>query len=164
MMNTPVNASQTRPLPEREAIREELEATRANFRRLLNSVSTEQWRQKSPSSEWSVGEIFFHLVWAIEYLPKEIARARQNKGMFNMPKWFADPMSYWYIRLSARKIIPAQLGQRYDRAIDATLQELEKVQDSEWERGAKFYGEGFYSVEDLFYTPAKHLAEHTVGL
>ena len=163
-MSTRVNDSETRSLPDLEAIRRELETTRAAFHRLLGAVSPERWRQKSPSSDWTVGEIFFHLVWALEYLPKEVARARQKKGMFNMPKWLADPMSYWYIRLSARKMTPAQIGQRYDRAMDATLQALQTVPESDWKLGANFYGEGFYTVEELFHTPAEHLAEHTTGM
>ena len=46
----------------------------------------------------------------------------------------------------------------------AAIQALEAVPDSDWERGANFYGEGFHTVADLFQVPAKHLAEHTVGL
>lgn len=164
MTNTQIRASQTKQLPDRAAINLELETTRANYHRLLNSVSTEQWRQKSPSSDWTLAEIFFHLVWATEYLPEEVARASRNKGMFNIPKRLADPLSYWYTRFIARNITREQLHQRYDKAINATLQALEEVSESDWQRGARFYAEDFYTVEDLFHTPAKHLAEHTAGL
>lgn len=161
MMTTRVNDSQSREIPDLGAIRQELESTRTTFHRVVNGTSSQQWRQKSLNSDWTVGEIFFHLTWALEYLPKEIALARQGKGMFNMPKWLQDPLSYWYMRLSARKITPAQILQRYDRAMDATLKALERVPESDWKLGAKFYGEGFYTVEELFHTPAEHLAEHT---
>src|SRR5690349_21451235 len=106
MINTPGETVQTRPMPDRTALRNGLLETQAAFHRLLNSVPTDRWPQKSPGSDWSVAEVFVHLCWALEYLPQEVARARQGKGMFNMPKWLADSFSYWYIRLLARKSTP----------------------------------------------------------
>jgi hypothetical protein len=84
--------------------------------------------------------------------------------MFNIPKWLADPASYWYIRLIARNSTPQSIRRRYDAAMDAVLEALAMVPDSDWELGADFYGEGFHTVADLFRAPAKHLAEHTTGM
>ena len=164
MMQTSVDAAQPRQVTARQALRAELEATRAAFHERLASVPAERWREKYPGSAWTVGEVFVHLTWAIEYLPKEIEMARQGKGMFNMPKWLADPLSYWMIRYMARNSTPSSVRQRYDAAVDATLQALESIPDSDWGLGANFYGHGFYTVADLFHTPAEHLAEHTAGL
>ena len=104
------------------------------------------------------------MTWSLEYLPKEVAMARKGKGMFNIPKWLADPASYWYIRAIARKSTPESIRRRYDVAIDAAIAALAAVPDSDWERGAEFYGEGFHTVAKLFRVPAQHLAEHTAGL
>ncbi len=87
--------------------------------------------------------------------------ARQGKGMFNMPKWIADPGSFWMIRWQARKAGPESVRRRYDAAMDAALAALEAVPDSDWELGAPFYGHGFHTVARLFQVPAEHLAEHT---
>jgi hypothetical protein len=111
-----------------------------------------------------MAEVCVHLTWALEYLPKEVSSARRGKGMFNFPKWLADPGSFWYVRLLARNITREAIWHRYNAAMDAAIKALEMVPDSEWELGAAFYGEGFHSVADLFRTPAKHLAEHTIGL
>lgn len=81
--------------------------------------------------------------------------------MFNLPKWIADPGSFWITRWEARKSDPQALHHRYDAAIDETLAALESVPDSDWGLGARFYGHGFYTVADLFATPGQHLAEHT---
>jgi DinB superfamily len=164
MIHTSVLTTQPQRVTDREALRAGLEATRAAFHHLLDSVSGDRWLKKSPGSAWTVAEMFFHVTWALEYLPKEVAGARRGKGMFNMPKQLADPLSYWYIRLTARNSTPESVGRRFDAAIDAAIKALETVPDSDWERGAEFYGEGFYTVADLFRVPAQHLAEHTVGL
>src|SRR5689334_14250055 len=96
---------------DRAALQAGLEDTRACFHGLLESVSGAAWRQKSPGSAWSTAEVFMHLIWALEYLPQEVARARQGRGMFNWPKWLADPLSYWYIRRVARNSTPQSIRQ-----------------------------------------------------
>jgi hypothetical protein len=146
---------------DRAKLRTELEATRAAFHRLLEAAQGVGWDEKCTMSEWTVGEVLVHLTWALEYLPEEVARARRGKGMFNMPKWFADPASFWIIRRQARKSDLQLLRRRYDTAMDAVLAALEAVPDSDWGLGARFYGHGHYTVAELFATPAQHLAEHT---
>jgi hypothetical protein len=167
MLQTQTHTVQSQPVnerTEREALRAGLEATGAAFQDLLDSISDDQWGRKSPASAWAVAEVFVHLTWALEYLPKEVASARRGKGMFNFPKWLGDPVSYWYVRLLARNSTREVMRRRYDAAMDAAIKALEMVPDSDLELGAAFYGEGFHSVADLFRAPAKHLAEHTAGL
>lgn len=152
---------------DRAAMQAELEATGVAFRKLLHSLSAEQWRQKSPTSDWTVAEVAVHLTWALEQLPKEVASARRGKGMFNSPKslaWLADAVSYWLTYWLARKATPEAISHRYAAAMTAVLHTLDEVQESDWALGAPFYGHGFYSIADLFHTPAEHFAEHTAGL
>jgi hypothetical protein len=149
---------------DRVKLRGELEATRAAFHRLLDEAAGARWHEKSATCAWTVGEVLVHLTWALEYLPKEVEMARRGKGMFNMPKWIADPGSFWIIRRQARKSDPQLLRRRYDEAMDAVLAALETVPDSDWGLGARFYGEKFYTVADLFATPGHHLVEHTSGM
>jgi DinB superfamily len=155
---------QSQPVYDRETLRSDLEATRISFHTLLDSVSDDRWLQKSLGSAWSIREVFVHLVWALEYLPQEVTRARRGKGMFNFPKSLADPLSYWMIRWTARNATRESIGHRYDAAMSASINELDQVKDNEWALGARFYGEGFYTVADLFKTPAHHLTDHTVGI
>jgi hypothetical protein len=156
--------AQTQAVPDRAGLRADLEATRAAFHALVDAAAGTTWRTQSPGSAWTAGEVLVHLTWALEYLPEEVARARRGKGMFNMPKWIADPGSFWIIRRQARKSDPQSLHRRYDAAMDAVLAALETVPDSDWGLGARFYGHGFYTVAGLFATPAEHLAEHTAGM
>jgi hypothetical protein len=156
-----VQAHHAQAVPDRVVLRAQLEATRTAFHQLLASSSGAQWRQKSRTSGWTVGEVLVHLTWALEYLPKEVEMARQGKGMFNMPGWLGDPLSYWMIRWLARKSDPESLRHRYDAAMDRVLATLETVPDSDWNLGAPFYGHGVYTVAELFETPVQHLVEHT---
>lgn len=159
-----VQVQQAHNNDKKEVLRADLEATRVKFHMLLDSISEDTWHQKSPTTNWSVAEVFVHLTWAIEFLPKEVASARKGKGMFNMPGWISDPASYWYIRFAARKSTRASIRKRYDAAINATINALATVADTDWQLGAQFYGEGYYSVEDLFKTPGQHLTDHRAGL
>jgi len=150
----------------RLALQAELEVTRAAFHTFLNALSADRWHQKSPGSAWTMAEVSVHLTWALEQLPQEIASARRGQGMFNSPRsldWLADLLSYWIIRWMARKATPEVISRRYDAAMTAVLRTLDEVKESDWALGASFYGHGFYSIADLFHTPAEHFAEHTAG-
>lgn len=164
MKGNTTSVVQVQSIPDRAMLRARLEATRAEFHRLVDSVARGRWHDKSPTSAWTNGEVLEHLTWALEQLPEEVRRARQSKGMFNIPKWIANPGSYWITRWQARNMEPESLRRRYNAAMDATLATLETVEDSDWMLGARFYGERFYTVADLFETPAHHLAEHTAGM
>lgn len=151
---------------DRSALRAELEVTRTAFNAFLNALSADQWHQKSSSSAWTMAEVAVHLTWSLEQLPQEIASARRGQGMFNSPKsldLLSDLFSYWIIRWMARKATPEAIRIRYDAAMSVVLSTLNDVKESDWALGASFYGHGFYSIADLFHTPAEHLAEHTTG-
>lgn len=163
-IDTSVTVSHARPRYDQAAIRAELEASRTAFLALVDATSDERWQRRSPTTRWTEGQVLVHLTWAVEQLPREVESARRGKGMFNFPKRVADPLSYWITRWMARKATRESLAQRYNEAIAAVLETLGDVQESDWERGARFYGERFYTVAELFHTPADHLAQHTVGL
>ncbi len=163
MQTTGATRSAATPAPDRAALRARLEETRAAFHRLLEASTGERWRAKSPTTDWTRGEVLVHLTWSLEELPREIESARRGKGMYNLPKWLAEPGSYWLNRWLARKSDPVSVRRRYDAAMDAALAALESVPDSDWDKGAAFYGHGFHSVRDLFDAPAEHLAEHAQG-
>jgi hypothetical protein len=151
-------------VPDRTAIRAELEATQAAFHHLIDPLSDADWSRKSPSSEWTLGEILVHLTWSLEYLPREVTHALQGRGMFNMPKVVADPFSLIYMRWLARKANKASIMRRYDTAMAFVMAALNNIRDEDWTKGANFYGEGFYSIADLFHTPTDHFKEHSAGI
>jgi hypothetical protein len=46
----------------------------------------------------------------------------------------------------------------------AVIAALHDIRDEDWTKGANFYGEGFYSIEDLFHTPRDHFNEHAAAI
>ena len=164
MIDMAVSTPAAQATVDRAALRAELDATNSRFNALLESLSDAQWQQPGPNTAWTMREIMAHLTWALEQLPLEVASARCGRGMFNYPRWLADPVSYWLTRWEARGQTRTSLKQRYDTAMTAVVRALDEVSDADWDRGARFYGERFYTVADLFHTPAAHLAEHTAGL
>lgn len=164
MATVSMAATHVQHLPDREALRAELEATQNAVQHWLATLTDDEWRRKAVTSAWTVAEVFVHLTSALEYLPAEVASAKLGRGMFNYPKFVADTYSYWSTRLEARRVTRPALAQRYAAAMAKALQALDAVHDGEWSAGADFYGEGYYTVADLFRTPAQHLAEHTRGL
>lgn len=147
----------------KDALRAELEATRRRFHKLVAAYDGPAWRQNDPNTKWTFGEVLVHLTSTMEDMPKEVACARHGRGMYNFPPWLRDPISLWYFRWMARNASPTDRVRRYGAAIDDTLHVLDAIGDDEWERGANFYGEGYYTIEDLFHVPAEHLAHHTQG-
>ncbi|MGE0599481.1 MAG: DinB family protein [Dehalococcoidia bacterium] len=162
-MNTTSETIRIESTERREALRNEIERTRQRFHAVAEQLAEGGWRSKPKNSGWTAGQHLVHLAWALGQLPKEVESARKGKGMFNLPKWIADPASYWYCKWSARKATPESVVSAYDAAIDATLHALNLVKESEWELGADFYGEGFKSIADLFREPSRHFAQHTAG-
>jgi len=41
------------------------------------------------------------------------------------------------------------------------MRTLDEVRDNEWRHGARFWGEGFMDIEELFRSQARHFAEHS---
>ena len=150
----------TLPLPDVAALRKELAQTQQAFQAVLVSLSPDVWQMKVKASAWSVGEMVAHLTWSVEQLPREIAAARAGRGMFNMPGWLRDPLNLVYTRWLARGYTLQSAAHRYTAAINKVDALLETIHDDEWHHGARFYGERFFTVEDLCHTPSQHLVEH----
>lgn len=142
----------------------EIEATRESFRDLARTLPDALWSNTAAGSKWNGKQLLHHITWALEQLPQEIESAKRGKGMFNYPGFLADAGSYWLVKWEARKETRESLLRRYDAAIDRVLVSMRSVEESDWDRGARFYGEGFYSVADLLHTPAGHFEEHAKPL
>ncbi|HNO66513.1 MAG TPA: maleylpyruvate isomerase N-terminal domain-containing protein [Tepidiformaceae bacterium] len=151
----------TTPVHDRRAtLRAEIEATADSFRRLVSTLPDDAWNRRAPGSGWTGKQLLHHVTWALEQLPREVESAKRGKGMFNYPKLVADAGSYWLVKWEARAVTRASLGARYDSAIERVIDALQRIEDTEWTKSARFYGEGVYSVADLFGTPASHFQEH----
>jgi hypothetical protein len=148
------------PLSQRQAIREQLASTRASFHALLDGLTDDDLRCRSGNLAWTVGAVLTHVVWSLELLPREVASAREGKGMFNMPPLLRDVLNAWATRLAGRGQTLASLRQRYDAAYAAALATLDGIHDDEFQLGAHFWSEGFRDIAGLYAGQVDHLAEH----
>ena len=145
---------------DRDELRAELRRTQDAFRAYVRGLPERQWSRPLAGTRWTGRQVCHHVTWALEQLPREVTSASREKGMFNYPKFLAESGSLWLVRWEARKQTRDSILARYDAAIEEVMQSLDRVEEHDWQRGARFYGERFYSVADLFHTPANHFHEH----
>ena len=135
---------------DRHAIRERLSSTRAGFQALLDGLTDDDLRHPSGNPAWTIGAVLTHLVWSLELLPREVAGARQGKGMYNFPPLVRDALNAWATRLGARGQTLESLRRRYDAAFAAALATLDGVAEGEFQLGARFWSEGFRDIAGLY--------------
>lgn len=145
--------------PDRDAIRAELEATRAAFHVLLASVSDGDWQRKSRNPAWTNREVLAHITGYLTLLPRFVGGARQGKGFPKPPLVLSRHLGTLFTRWAARKQTPRSLAQRYDAAHATALALLDGIRDEEWHRGASFPS-GYQTVASFFRIHARHFAEH----
>jgi DinB superfamily len=160
-MNTDISRSApaSSALPERAALRAQLEETRMAFHALVESLTEEEWHSKTATTAWTVCDVLTHLADGLARLPAAMAHVRQGKNYFNLPLWLRDSLIRWLTTWSARGQTPESILRRYDQAYSALLATLEGIRDDEWSRGAQCYGDGYKTVLDLCVLPKSHFQE-----
>ncbi len=161
-MNTDVSrpAPASPALPERAALRAQLEETRMAFHALMESLTNDEWHRKTATTAWTVCEVLTHLADGLARLPEAISHVRQGKNFFNLPSWLIQPLNRWLVTWSARGQTRESILRRYDQAHTALLATLEGIRDDEWSRGAQWGDAGYKTVLDLCVLPNSHFQEH----
>jgi hypothetical protein len=161
-MNTNVSGSATRStaLPDRTALRAQLEETRTAYHALIESLTDADWHRKTATTAWTVCEVATHLADGLARMPEAIAHVRQGKNYLNLPSWLRDPLIRWLVKWSARGQTRESTLVRYDKAYAAMLAALDGIREDEWNKGAYCYGEGYKTILDLCVLPNSHFQEH----
>jgi DinB superfamily len=144
--------------PDRQAIRDELNATRTAYHELLDSLSESDWKTKSANPAWSVGQLMWHLGYGMEFFPKNIEYCRKGSGP-NPPSFLVGPGNVLLTRWGSRGAKPESVAKKYDAAHDDLLASLDSIQDDEWTKTARVYGND-YTIESTFREVAVHFREH----
>jgi len=150
------------PTPDRQAIRDEVEATRTAFHELLESLSEADWRKKSANPAWSVGQLMWHLGSGMEFFPRNVEYCRKGKGP-NPPAFLIGPGNVLLTKFGSRGATPASAREKYDRGHEALLACLEGVADDEWGKSARVYGND-YTIESTFREVTEHYREHELDI
>ena len=161
----------------KNAIRSELEWTRATFHMLLNSLSENDLRKKSRNPAWTNGEILAHMTFGFIILNALLPMARLW-GHF--PKWasktfagllnaFTAPFNWINAlgaRFQARLFTYRRIGKLYDRAYFSLLMQLDSIKDDEWGQGMHYPTQwdsnfsDFMTIDKLFHYPIIHFNLH----
>jgi hypothetical protein len=149
-------------MAERESVRAELEATRAKYHALLDSLTDADLKKRSGNPAWTVGQLMWHLAAGTGFTAGGIENARKGKG-FNPPQFLANPINVWSTRLGARRATRHSLADRYDAGHARLLAVLDTVREDEWQKGARFFGQ-YQTVEALFRSVAQHFDEHEIDI
>jgi hypothetical protein len=152
----------TTTAPSREAIKQELEATKAGFHQLLDSLSDADFKKKSGNPQWTNGQLLWHLGWGLSYVPEGVRRCRAGKNL-NLPRGLFNVINPWITRWGSRGLTAEKAGQKYDEANAQVLAVLETVKDDEWTRSCRMAGNAV-TIESEFRVPAEHFAEHKADI
>lgn len=145
-------------VPDKDALRRDLEATRRDYHELLSSLSDSDWRRKSGNPDFTVKALMWHMAWALGWLARSVDRAKQGKD-FNPPGFLVDPVRELAIRTYALRATPGAAARKYDEGHAALLAQLDAVRDDEWSITVTQFGEP-RTAEWYLRQPVAHFAEH----
>lgn len=148
--------------PDRESIRQGLEATRAAYHELLASLSADDWRSKSGNPHLTVKQLMWHIAWAMGWISRSVDAVKRGRGL-GVPRFLIDPGRLLAMRWLARGATPEAAARAYDAGHTALLQRLDALRDEDWARSARRFGE-VRSVEWYFRHVAEHFAEHAADV
>ena len=148
--------------PDRQLIRTEIQSIRAAFNDLLDSLTADDWKKKSANPAWSIGQLMWHVGRGMEFFPQAIENCRKGKGP-NPPAFLIGPGNVLLTRLGSRGVTPESAREKYTRAHEALLACLDGIQDGEWSKGARIYGND-YTIASTFGEVAEHFREHEADI
>lgn len=163
--------------PKRKTILDQLNAARAEFHKLLDSLSEQDFQRQSLNPGWTNGEILAHMTFGFiiinVLLPLARIWGRLPKGS---SKWFAWLLNMftglfnWLNAFGARgqgKVFTHQrIGKIFDGVYFSLLKKFNSIKDDEWERGMYYPTkwdpnfDEFMTLEKLFYYPVTHFNFH----
>jgi hypothetical protein len=148
----------------RDVLYLELEETRRAYHALVAQTPAAVWGSVTSNPAWSVGELLYHIIIAVKFLPTDISMLRN--GRFITPsKTLFDKINKWYTKWAARKHTPRTLLAEYDKAHTTVLCLLETIKDEEWHLSGRFPDinenlSGEHTVQDMFQYLTRHFKEH----
>ena len=148
--------------PDKAALRNELESTRAAFHALLDSLSEADWKKKSANAAWSVGQLMWHLGFGMDFFPRAIEYCRKGTGP-NPPAFVIGIGNVMITRFGSRGATPRSASEKYDEGNAKLLSLLDSIGDDEWSKSARIY-QNDYTIAKLFPEVTVHFREHEADI
>ena len=165
------------PAKKQDNILSELNATRAAFHTLLDSLSEQDFHRQSLNPGWTNGEIVAHVTFGFlivnVLLPMARVWGRFPKSSSKPFAWLLDACTApfnWINMLGARGqgrvFTHRRVAKIYDRVYSSLLKQANSIKENEWERGMYYptrwdpnFSE-FMTLEKLFHYPVNHFNFH----
>jgi hypothetical protein len=148
--------------PDKEAIRAELEAMKIAYHELLDSLSAEDWKQKTANPSWNVRQLMWHIAWGNSFTMQGVDQCRKGNG-FNPPMAIVNPLNALWTRINSRSATPESVAKTYDDVHAKILACLDTVQDDEWQQGTRSFGNDM-TIESCFHEAKSHFGEHSADI
>ena len=154
----------------RERLQQEIESTRAEFHRLLDSIPEAALSLPSDNPAWNIRQVLYHIAIIPRDVIVEVAMIRRQVWLYQLlprliPKSLFDWLNAHLTRLGARGMSRQQLADVYDRSYKATLRALDSVDDADFDKGLYYplwdpLLAGNVTVEYLFGYIKRHFDSH----
>jgi hypothetical protein len=149
-------------VPDKQAIRAEIEATRRAYHDLLASLSPGDWSRRSGNPDLTIKELMWHMAWSMTWMASSLDAVKTGKSL-RLPSFLIEPGRKLAMRWLARRATPESAARKYDEGHDALLAGLEAVRDDEWSLSAMRFGE-VRTVMWFIGQPQRHFAEHAADV
>ena len=143
-----------------------MEATRAAYHQLLNSLSETDLQRPCAISKWTIKEVLCHMALLVEQaVPMMVKQARKGKSMPKLlDSRFGHWMNYQMAVRADRQATRASIAQRYDAAHSNLLQLLETVRAGEWALPTAYPDGRALTMETVFHVPTEHFELHAAWI
>ncbi len=77
-------------MPDKNAVRTEMESVRSEYIALLHSLNEDDWRRRSGNPEMTVKELIWHVAWAMSWMARSIDAVKEGKQL-RVPAFLIEP-------------------------------------------------------------------------
>ena len=160
-----------------ELIRSELEAARASFHALLDSLTDADWHRPSLNPGWTNGEVLAHMLFGLiitnVLLPLARVWGRLPMSSSKPLAWLLNAATgpfNWFnalgARMQGRVYTQKRIREQFDRAYASLLKKASSIKDEEWGRGMYYPSKWdsnfseYMTIEKLLHYPVIHYKYH----
>jgi hypothetical protein len=162
---------------DRQAVHDELERTRADFRRLIDSADEAALRRQTNDTRWNNRQLLFHmllgyliirallrLVRVFGRLPQGVSRGYAR--LLNAGTRPFDEVNFLGSYAAGKTVSPARMVVMFDRVIDKLHRRLDAETEADLARGMHYptrwdpFFKDYMTLADVYHFPTQHYGFH----
>ena len=161
-------------LDTRERLRQEIEATRRAFHRLLDTTPDEAFLQPSNNPAWTIGQVLYHMSIAPRFMILDVQMISGRRWIYRLlprlvPKRLFNWLNVRMTRYGARQLSRQFLSDEYARAHNTVIQVLETLSEDDFAKSMPYPDwdvliSGEVTMEYLFGYIKRHFDSHAAQI